>query len=211
MLMAALAACFPPPSPTATPPLPTATAAPTQIAMATEPPPPTQLPPAQTVPPRVTPTLVSRAVATALRITPGAANRIVYVANTGGSGVTLRTTPGGEAITVLADGAQLTATGEERQSGGQIWKEVRDQTGTTGWVVAAFLATSPTVRTTGQPALPPTMPIGLIPTVTYASTPPAVTRTPVPVRSPVVTPTVLPTPAPISTSSPVPAPILAPR
>jgi hypothetical protein len=69
-----------------------------------------------------------------------AAQQRLYVANTGGQGLTMRRSPGGDAVAVLPDGTVLTTTGEEQPSNGRQWRQVRDAQGREGWVAADFLS-----------------------------------------------------------------------
>ena len=75
--------------------------------------------------------------------TPLAAAQL-YVFNTGGQGLTMRQSPGGEPIGVVPDGGALTPTGELEEAAGRRWTRVRDAQGREGWVAAEFLtATAP--------------------------------------------------------------------
>ena len=68
----------------------------------------------------------------------------LYVFNTGGQGLTMRQSPGGEPIGVISDGGALTPTGELEEAAGRRWTKVRDAQGREGWVAAEFLtATAP--------------------------------------------------------------------
>ncbi len=71
----------------------------------------------------------------------GAAER-VKVVNTRGLGVNLRAAAGERAprIKTLPEGAQLEAIGPEQQADGLAWRNVKDQTGASGWVAATFIS-----------------------------------------------------------------------
>lgn len=62
------------------------------------------------------------------------------VDGTSGNGLTLRTEPGGDEITVLPDGSVLTVLDDAPvESGGFEWRKVRVVGGEEGWVAADFL------------------------------------------------------------------------
>jgi hypothetical protein len=62
------------------------------------------------------------------------------VDGTSGNGLTLRTEPGGEDITILPDGSVLTVLDDAPiESGGFTWRKVRVVGGEEGWVAADFL------------------------------------------------------------------------
>lgn len=164
------------------PPPPTPSPTPTSGPVVASPPP---LPAAAALPPlpSLAPTL-----------TPAPAR--LYVANSGGEGVTLRREPGGDRLTVWPDGTEVQPLSESRVLDGRSWTRVRDPNGDDGWMAAEFLvdaatyATLPTsaprpttalVQATAQPG--PTAPLPLLrPTFTPApAAPPAVVpATPVP-------------------------------
>lgn len=142
----------------------------------------------------------------------------VYVTNTGGQGLTLRRTPGGDPITTLPDGAALRTTGEEESAAGHQWRQVRDAEGRDGWVAADFLTTetppgptptaivAPSPSATSEPTavvtVTPTWPVPLIPTIT----PRPVEAVPTPTRPPPESPAAA-TPA---TTTPVAPATMAP-
>ena len=72
----------------------------------------------------------------------------VYVAGTGGRGLTLRQGPGGAPIGALPDGTPLRSLGEQERSGERAWQKVRDGEGREGWVAAEFLTTEAPPRAT---------------------------------------------------------------
>ena len=120
----------PTPTPTATPtPGPTATLTlapnPTSTAPPTSPP---------TITPAGTPTLTPSPTLT-LAPTPITA----VISGTGGQGLRLRRTPGGEIASVLAEGAQVEILYERQEINNQEWIKIRDAAGQVGWVAAQYL------------------------------------------------------------------------
>ena len=95
----------------------------------------------------VTPTLARIAVLTPSPTSASAAvaaasdspTALVYIANTGGQGATLRQTPSGESMGILPEGTSLTPTGREEQADGRTWKEERGLDGRVGWIAAEFV------------------------------------------------------------------------
>lgn len=69
---------------------------------------------------------------------PVATERFFVVANTGGDGVVLRRTPGGQQLDVYQDGTRLEQIGPDREVQGVTWRNVRAPDGTEGWVSAEF-------------------------------------------------------------------------
>ncbi len=62
------------------------------------------------------------------------------ITDTGGNGLTLRTAPGGEEITVLPEGSLVTLLEDEPVSaGGFTWRSVRVTGGGEGWLAQEFL------------------------------------------------------------------------
>lgn len=82
----------------------------------------------------------------------------VVVANTGGDGVYIRkTTSAGDKLKVWPDGTVMLVIGDDRESEGRKWKNVRDPDSNIGWVPAEFVAEptatpAPTPRPTGVKA-----------------------------------------------------------
>jgi hypothetical protein len=159
------------------------------IVLATSP--PTTVPTTVSTPIPPPPTPASPPIPTPVPPTARPAN--VYVAKTGSDGLTLRSTPAtdGERIALLPEGSPLTPTGQEEQTDGRRWRQVRDAQGREGWVAADFLSTSPPLGAsagaspvTNRPTAPPTQAIVLPPP------PPTPTRAPtrVPGTSAPVTP-----------------------
>jgi hypothetical protein len=110
----------PSPTPTATPtPLPTATRTPTATDTAT-----------------VTPTATRTPTAT-LTPTPPAA----VVTGTGGAGVLLRDTPGGESTSGLIEGLPVLIIAGPETFGAEAWLQVRVSDGREGWILARYIAT----------------------------------------------------------------------
>jgi hypothetical protein len=72
---------------------------------------------------------------------PSPAGEQVKVSETDGTGVNMRERPGaaGPVIKTIPDGAVLLVVGEDRQMDGKAWKNVRDDTGSTGWIAAELL------------------------------------------------------------------------
>lgn len=122
----------------------------------------------------------------------------VFVGNTDRYGADFRQAPGsaGARIRVLPDGAVLQATGRTQQADEQTWGEVRDSTGTIGWVVVDYLSATP-------PPLPTPTPM-----------PDLSAPTPTPSAAPLTTPEATAGPRPTDTLVPLaplrPEPPLAP-
>ncbi|MBI2755676.1 MAG: SH3 domain-containing protein [Chloroflexi bacterium] len=68
------------------------------------------------------------------------------MANTGGSGVTVRAEPGSQAAAMLTlrDGTRLNLTGQEQTVAARLWREVEvPDRGQTGWVSSEYLTLQP--------------------------------------------------------------------
>jgi hypothetical protein len=92
----------------------------------------------QTQPPTPTPTLTPDPNVPTPTATPVICRAVVD--GTGGSGLTLRDTPGGAELTVLPDGTILNLLEDEpTESGGFVWIHVRTVAREEGWVVEDFL------------------------------------------------------------------------
>jgi hypothetical protein len=65
----------------------------------------------------------------------------VKVKETDGTGANLRDKPGqtGAVIKTIPEGAVLVVVGEDRQMDGKAWKNVKDESGTVGWMAAELL------------------------------------------------------------------------
>jgi hypothetical protein len=64
------------------------------------------------------------------------------VGSTDGSGATLRREPSvqAEPVELVPDGALVELIDPGRQVNGTVWREVRTETGATGWIAAEFLS-----------------------------------------------------------------------
>jgi SH3-like domain-containing protein len=113
------------------------------------------------------------------------------VGNTGGQGANIRSEPGGSGriLKTLAEGAALDVLGPEREVDGVVWRQVRDSTGVTGWIIRGAVA-----------------PAGSVPTPA-----PRVTRAPAgPTSAPAAKPVIIGTPTPKpSGETPAPGPTTA--
>ena len=76
----------------------------------------------------------------------------LMVANTGGQGVMLRKTPGGDAIRAWADGSVMQTAGADQVAAGRTWRNVKDPAGNVGWIAADFLIVAPASSGTAAPA-----------------------------------------------------------
>lgn len=72
---------------------------------------------------------------------PAAAGEKVKVVNTGDQGANMRQNPGSTApvIRTVPEGAVLEIAGADQQMDGRGWRNVKDEEGKTGWIVAEFL------------------------------------------------------------------------
>lgn len=135
-----------PVSPTASAAARTATSAPPTATRV----PPTAVPTATPVPP--TPTTAPRPTAPP---TPDATaqttGQTLYVANTDGIGVYIRSTPNPEdKLKVWLDDTPMVVVGPDRQISGTDWKNIRDPDGDVGWVPAQYLTTRNPAATNAQ-------------------------------------------------------------
>ena len=133
------------------------------------------------------------------------------IVNAGSEGVRLRPEPGAEEILrVLPDGALLVALGEERDDGGRVWRRVRDDEATEGWVAADFLAAVPVTPTvTAAAAARPTVTIVAAappPTQPPPPTPPPPTARVAPTQPPPTQPPATQVPAAATQAPPPPTP-----
>lgn len=88
-------------------------------------------------PPTETPTVVSNEPTP----TPTQVVCRAVVEGTAGNGLTLRTVPGGDEVSVLPDGSVLTVLPTDPVTeGGFVWRQVRVVGGEEGWVAEDFLA-----------------------------------------------------------------------
>ena len=187
-----LAACSPAPSPGPSGPIglesPTPSPAPTLVLLPTVPPLPTPGP------------------------SPSPRADLLVVANTDGSGVQLRQSPGdGEPLKVIPEGAEVISLGETQQAANRLWTRIRDAEGQTGWVASEFLvdpataAVNPTAAPTPRPEVEPT-PAG--PTATFPPLRPTFTpqpSEPAPAAKPTAPAQVSPAPQPTAVAQPKPA------
>jgi SH3-like domain-containing protein len=81
-------------------------------------------------------------------VAPSGATR-GQVGNTGGQGANIRSEPGsgGRVLKTLAEGATIEVLGPEREVDGQIWRQVRDSSGVTGWIIRGAVAPAGSVAT----------------------------------------------------------------
>jgi uncharacterized protein YgiM (DUF1202 family) len=65
----------------------------------------------------------------------------VKVVNTGDTGANMRERPGATApvVKTVPEGAVLQVIGADQQMDGRGWRNVRDEGGASGWIVAEFL------------------------------------------------------------------------
>jgi len=70
-----------------------------------------------------------------------ASGEVVRVANTGGTGVSLRDKPSlaGKRLTVLAEGTRLVIVSADVKADGRTWRNVKTPTGTAGWVASEYV------------------------------------------------------------------------
>ena len=80
------------------------------------------------------------------------------VGNTNGQGANIRSEPGsgGRVLKTVAEGTNLEVLGPEREVDGQIWRQVRDSAGVTGWIIRGAVAPPGTIPTPVPPAAGPT-------------------------------------------------------
>lgn len=87
---------------------------------------------------------------------PAASAQRVRVTGAGADGVNMRAEPSTTAarVKLLRDGAQLEIVGEDRQTDGRTWRNVKDVSdGATGWVAADFTTAAPTDSPPPAPAV----------------------------------------------------------
>lgn len=75
---------------------------------------------------------------------PSTASGTAHVANTGGSGIYLRTDAGANArvLTTLPEGTAVQVTGQTQTVAGTQWVQVQTSDGLMGWISSDFLDTS---------------------------------------------------------------------
>lgn len=91
-------------------------------------------PPAASSTPVRTPT--PRPTAT---VAPTPPATVVAICNTGGMGAYVRAEPKGTGIQAWPDGTKLDIVGPDRDTGGEVWRNVRDGRGNNGWIKADYL------------------------------------------------------------------------
>jgi hypothetical protein len=117
---------------------PTPTAGPSITPSATPTRTPTPAPPTNT--PTITPTRTDTPTPT-LTFTPTPV--LAYIANTSGSGIYLRESPGGKIIATLPDAAPVQILYRRESLNGVEWIEIQDVLGRMGWVLAQYLIIKP--------------------------------------------------------------------
>lgn len=85
------------------------------------------------------------------RATSGGAGR-GQIGNTGGQGANIRTEPGGAVLKTLPEGAPIEVLGPERVVDGTTWRQIRDSTGVTGWIVVGAVVPPGSLPTPSAPA-----------------------------------------------------------
>ena len=83
------------------------------------------------------------------------------VGNTNGQGANIRSEPGsgGKVLKTLPDGSNLEVVGPDKEVDGQIWRQVRDSSGVTGWIIRGAVAPAGSVPTPAPaPARPTSAP-----------------------------------------------------
>jgi SH3-like domain-containing protein len=78
------------------------------------------------------------------------------VGNTSGQGANIRSEPGssGKVLKTLPEGSNLDVVGPDREVDGQIWRQVRDSSGVTGWIIRGAVAPAGSVPTPAPAAAP---------------------------------------------------------
>ena len=125
-------------------------------------------------------TIVSAATAVPKPTSPGVAPAGAsrgQVGNTNGQGANIRSEPGsgGRVLKTVAEGTNLEVLGPEREVDGQIWRQVRDSSGVTGWIIRGAVAPPGTIPTPVPPAAGPTRAPG---TAQPSTTQPGATQAP---------------------------------
>jgi uncharacterized protein YgiM (DUF1202 family) len=90
-----------------------------------------------------------------------AADEKVKVANTGGDGANMRSTPAtsGALVKTIPEGTELTVIGPDRDADGRHWRNVRDAgSGAGGWIVADFLTAAPSAPSAASSPAAVTLP-----------------------------------------------------
>lgn len=143
-------------------------------------------------------TIVTAATAvpkpTSLGVAAAGASR-GQVGNTNGQGANIRSEPGsgGRVLKTVAEGTNLEVLGPERDVDGQIWRQVRDSSGVTGWIIRGAVAPPGTIPTPVPPAAGPTR---------AATTPQPATTQPGATQAPAAKPTSGASAPPLATPRP---------
>lgn len=80
------------------------------------------------------------------------------VGNTNGQGANIRSEPGsgGRVLKTLPEGSNLEVVGPDKEVDGQIWRQVRDSSGVTGWIIRGAVAPAGSVATPAPAPARPT-------------------------------------------------------
>ena len=177
-----------PPTPTAPPVLPTAV-------VPTVAPPPPAIPTVALLP--ISTPVAAPAAATLTAVPPALSptGEVVYVGNTGGIGVYVRTTTRPEdRVKVYADNTSLAIVGPDVVADGVTWRHVRAPDGVVGYVPVDYTVAAPVATATPAPSAP--TPVPAVPTPAPAApTPAPAPATPQPQPQPNVTPVSSPDPS----------------
>jgi SH3-like domain-containing protein len=113
--------------------------------------------------------------------TSGPASR-GQVGNTGGQGANIRSEPGasGRVLKTLAEGTPVEVLGPAREVDGRTWRQVRDASGVTGWLVGGAVVPPGTVPTPAPPVI--------VPAATTAAGPTSAPKPAGPTSAPAATP-----------------------
>ena len=170
-----------PPTPTAPPVLPTAV-------VPTVAPPPPAIPTVALLP--ISTPVAAPAAANPTAVPPALSptGEVVYVGNTGGIGVYVRTTTRPEdRVKVYADNTSLAIVGPDVVADGVTWRHVRAPDGVVGYVPVEYTVAAPVATATPAPSAP--TPVPAVPTPAPAApTPAPAPATPQPNVTPVSSP-----------------------
>lgn len=108
------------------------------------------------------PTRTSAPTPTATKV-PTPALTAVAICNTGGIGAYVRKDPKGAGIVAWPDGTVLEIIGPDQTVDGEVWRNVRDERGNSGWTKKDYLCETSPLRTPAGTLLTPapTRPISL--------------------------------------------------
>ncbi len=135
------------------------------------------------VPPAATATLTRRSepsptpMPTPIQTAVPAATH-VSICNTAGIGAYVRAEPRGQGITAWPDSTLLEIVGADRSVDGEVWRNVRDQKGSNGWIKADYLCVI--MPSPGANSTLVTSATQSLPRATATPLPPSVSRTSVP-------------------------------